>query len=81
MVDLPLSDNRRMKVDEFDSGKMLANAAKQAKMRGYDKFPIVTSTLTITSSSPSTRSSSTWTTLSSSSSPRWRTPATPKASV
>ncbi len=41
MVDLPLSDNRRMKVDEFDSGKMLANAAKQAKMRGYDKFPIV----------------------------------------
>jgi predicted TIM-barrel fold metal-dependent hydrolase len=41
MVDLPLSDNRRMKVDEFDSGKMLANAAKQAKVRGYDKFPIV----------------------------------------
>jgi predicted TIM-barrel fold metal-dependent hydrolase len=41
MVDLPLSNDRRMKVDEFDSGKMLAHAAKQAKMRGYDKFPIV----------------------------------------
>ena len=40
--DIPLiGGNRRMKVDEFDSGKMLAHAAKQAKMRGYDKFPIV----------------------------------------
>ena len=30
-----------MKVDEFDSGKMLAHAAQQAKQRGYEKFPIV----------------------------------------
>ena len=41
MVDLPLSNDRRMRVDEFDSGKMLAHAARQAKQRGYDKFPIV----------------------------------------
>ncbi len=30
-----------MKVDEFDSGKMLAHAAQQAKQRNYDQFPIV----------------------------------------
>ena len=41
MVELPLSNDRRMKVDEFDSGKMLSHAARQAKQRGYDKFPIV----------------------------------------
>ena len=41
MMELPLSENRRMKVDEFDSGKMLSKAAQQAKQRGYDKFPIV----------------------------------------
>ena len=41
MMELPLSENRRMKVDEFDSGKMLAHAAKQAKQRNYDQFPIV----------------------------------------
>ena len=41
MVDLPLSNDRRMRVDEFDSGKMLAHAARQAKQRGYDKFPII----------------------------------------
>ena len=41
MIELPLSNDRRMKVDEFDSGKMLAHAARQAKQRGYDKFPIV----------------------------------------
>ena len=40
-MELPLSDNRRMKVDEFDSGKMLSHAARQAKQRGYDRFPIV----------------------------------------
>jgi hypothetical protein len=40
-MDLPLSENRRMRVEEFDSGKMLAHAARQAKDRGYDKFPIV----------------------------------------
>jgi 3-oxosteroid 1-dehydrogenase len=37
-MELPLSENRRMKVDEFDSGKMLAHAAKQAKQRKYDQF-------------------------------------------
>jgi predicted TIM-barrel fold metal-dependent hydrolase len=41
MMELPLSENRRMKVDEFDSGKMLAKAAQQAKQRNYDQFPIV----------------------------------------
>ena len=40
-MELPLSNDRRMKVDEFDSGKMLAHAARQAKQRGYEKFPIV----------------------------------------
>jgi hypothetical protein len=40
-MELPLSENRRMKVDEFDSGKMLAHAARQAKQRKYDQFPIV----------------------------------------
>ena len=40
MVELPRND-RRMQVDEFDSGKMLSHAARQAKQRGYDKFPIV----------------------------------------
>src|SRR6266436_193233 len=40
-MELPLSENRRMKVDEFDSGKMLAHAAKQAKQRNYGQFPIV----------------------------------------
>jgi hypothetical protein len=41
MVDLPLSNDRRMTVDEFDSGKMLAHAARQSKQRGYEKFPII----------------------------------------
>jgi uncharacterized protein len=40
-MELPLSENRRMKVDEFDSGKMLAHASRQAKQRKYDQFPIV----------------------------------------
>src|SRR5262245_19645317 len=40
-MDIPLSHDRRMQVDEFDSGKMLANAARQAKDRGYDRFPII----------------------------------------
>src|SRR5262245_64976679 len=40
MIELPLSQDRRLKVEEFDSGKMLANAARQAKQRGYDQFPI-----------------------------------------
>ena len=40
-MDLPLSDFRRMSVAEFDTTKLLAHAAKQAKDRGYDKFPII----------------------------------------
>ncbi len=40
-MELPLSDNRRLNVEEFDSGKMLAHAAEQAKDRGYKNFPIV----------------------------------------
>jgi predicted TIM-barrel fold metal-dependent hydrolase len=40
-MDLPLSNFRRMAVEEFDTGKMLAHAAKQAVEREYNKFPIV----------------------------------------
>jgi uncharacterized protein len=40
-MDLPLSDFRRMSVEEFDTTKLLAHASKQADERGYDKFPIV----------------------------------------
>ena len=40
-MELPLSNNRRLNVEEFDSGKMLAHAAQQAKDRGYKNFPIV----------------------------------------
>jgi uncharacterized protein len=40
-MDMPLSDFRRMAVEEFDSSKLLAHAARQASARGYDKFPIV----------------------------------------
>jgi hypothetical protein len=40
-MDLPLSDFRRMSVEEFDTSKLLAHASKQADERGYDKFPIV----------------------------------------
>ena len=40
-MDLPLSNDRTWSVDEFDSGKALANAARQAKQRNYDQFPIV----------------------------------------
>src|SRR6267154_2010549 len=40
-MELPLSDNRRMKVDKFDSRKMLAHAARQAKVRNYKDFAIV----------------------------------------
>ena len=55
-MELPLSNDRRMKVDEFDSGKMLANAARQAKQRNYDSFRSSMSTRTTTSWSRSTRS-------------------------
>src|SRR6266481_3426446 len=37
----PHSDFRRMAVEEFDTGKLLAHASKQARERGYEKFPIV----------------------------------------
>ena len=40
-MDLPLSDFRRMAVDEFDTSKLLAHAAKQATERDYKKFPII----------------------------------------
>jgi hypothetical protein len=40
-MDLPLSDFRRMEVEEFDTSKLLAHAGKQATERGYKNFPIV----------------------------------------
>jgi len=40
-MDLPLSDFRRMAVEEFDTTKLLAHAASQARERGYERFPIV----------------------------------------
>lgn len=40
-MDIPLSDYRNMAVQEFDTSKLLAHAAAQAKKRGYDKFTIV----------------------------------------
>src|SRR5262249_32148742 len=40
-MDLQPNDFRRMSVEEFDTTKLLAHASKQAKERGYDKFPIV----------------------------------------
>ena len=40
-MDLPLSDSRRMAVEEFDTSKLLAHASKQASERGYKNFPIV----------------------------------------
>src|SRR6266850_330026 len=40
-METPHSDFRRMAEEEFDTTKLLAHAAKQARERGYDKFPIV----------------------------------------
>ena len=40
-MELPLSDFRKMAVEEFDTSKLLAHAAKQAADRGYKNFPIV----------------------------------------
>src|SRR3977135_1864084 len=40
-METPHSDFRRMAVAEFDTTKLLAHAARQARERGYDKFPIV----------------------------------------
>jgi predicted TIM-barrel fold metal-dependent hydrolase len=41
MVDIPLSDFRKMAIEEFDTTKLLKHAAQQAAERGYDKFPII----------------------------------------
>ena len=40
-MDHQISDFRRMAVEEFDTTKLLAHASRQARERGYDKFPIV----------------------------------------
>ena len=40
-MDLPLSDFRRMAVEEFDTSKMLAHASQQAVERNYNQFPII----------------------------------------
>ena len=40
-MELPLSHHRRMSVDEFDTRIVLAHAAKQARERGYQNFPII----------------------------------------
>ena len=40
-MDLPLSDYRKLAVEEFDTSKLLAHAARQATERGYKNFPIV----------------------------------------
>jgi predicted TIM-barrel fold metal-dependent hydrolase len=40
-MELRLSDYRKMAVEEFDTAKLLAHASKQARDRGYEKFPIV----------------------------------------
>jgi uncharacterized protein len=40
-MELPLSDHRRMSVDEFDTRIVLSHAAKQARERGYANFPII----------------------------------------
>ena len=40
MVDIPLSDFRKMAIEEFDTTKLLKHAAQQATERGYAKFPV-----------------------------------------
>jgi predicted TIM-barrel fold metal-dependent hydrolase len=40
-MELQLSDFRRMSVEEFDTTKLLAHAARQARERNYDRFPII----------------------------------------
>ena len=42
-MDLPLSDYRKMAVAEFDTTKLLAHAAQQAKERGYEMAANVSS--------------------------------------
>jgi uncharacterized protein len=38
---IPLSDSRSMAVESFDTTTHLAHAAEQARVRGYDRFPII----------------------------------------
>ncbi|MPZ54998.1 MAG: amidohydrolase family protein [Rhizobiales bacterium] len=40
-MDLPLSDFRKMSVQEFDTTKLLDHAAQQARERKYSEFPII----------------------------------------
>jgi len=40
-MDLQPNDFRRMSVEEFDTTKLLAHASKQARDRGYERFPII----------------------------------------
>src|SRR5881392_3306143 len=40
-MELQPGDFRRMSVEEFDTTKLLAHASKQARERGYQKFPII----------------------------------------
>src|SRR2546430_2908246 len=40
-MELQPNDFRRMAVEEFDTTKLLAHASKQAKDRGYERFPII----------------------------------------
>ena len=40
-MELQPNDFRRMSVEEFETTKLLAHAARQAKERGYERFPIV----------------------------------------
>src|SRR5262245_25374691 len=41
LMELPLSNHRRMSVEEFDTRIVLSHAAKQARERGYQNFPII----------------------------------------
>src|SRR5262249_31621718 len=40
-MEIQPNDFRRMSVEEFDTTKLLAHASRQAKERGYERFPIV----------------------------------------
>ena len=40
-MDLQANQFQRMSVEEFDTTKLLAHASRQARERGYEKFPIV----------------------------------------
>src|SRR5262245_56726434 len=40
-MELPLSNSRRMPVEEFDTRIALSHAAKQARERGFQNFPIL----------------------------------------